>query len=324
MSRTKRILGGILVTLLVVILIGPFFVPVPPLEDTVSRRALAGEASRFREISGIEVHYQEAGSGQPALILLHGFGASTFSWREVIDPLSEWGRVVAYDRPAFGLTERPLRWEGANPYSPQAQVELVLELMDELGIQEGVLVGNSAGGTIALSTALQHPERVSALVLVDPAVYSGGGAPALVKPVLSTPQMDRLGPLLARRISSAGDDFLERSWHDPSRITPEVLAGYRKPLRTPGWDQALWELTKASQAPDLAGRLDELKVPTLVITGDDDQVVPTAQSIQLAVDIPGAVLSVAQDCGHLPQEECPTQFLGALRMFLMDQGMVAP
>ena len=305
---------------LLLLLVGPFLIPVPPLEDTVPRRALADPDSQFVEVNGLEVHYKEMGEGEPVYLLLHGFGASTFSWREVIEPLGQQGRAIAYDRPAFGLTERSLEWEGQNPYSAQAQMDLVLGLMDELGVDQAVLVGNSAGGTVALATALQHPDRVSALVLVDAAVYTGGGSPSWIRPVFKTPQMDHLGPLLARRISSAGENLIYRSWHDPDQITPAVLEGYQQPLQAENWDQALWELTKASSAPDLENELDRVQVPTLVITGDDDRVVPTAESMQLAVDIPGAVLGVMENCGHVPQEECPVQFLQAVDQFMMEQG----
>ena len=91
------------------------------------------------------------GQGEPVLILLHGFGASEFSWREVMEPLSTYGRVIAYDRPAFGLTERPMEgnWTGTNPYSVQGNVELLDGLMDELGVDKAILVGNSAGGGVA-------------------------------------------------------------------------------------------------------------------------------------------------------------------------------
>lgn len=317
MKKRNKIGIGIISGILFLVLVGPFLVPVPPLENVQSRQALAPEGSQFLLVDGLEVHYQTAGEGFPVFLLLHGFGASTFSWREVMEPLAERGRAIAYDRPAFGLTERPLVWEGESPYSTRAQVDLVVDLMDELDVEQAVLVGNSAGGTVALAAALEYPNRVAALVLVDPAVYTAGGTPALVRPLLNTPQMDHLGPLIARRISTRGDEFLERAWHDPAKITPAVYAGYRKPLQAPHWDQSLWELTKSSSQPDVTGRLDEIRLPTLVVTGDDDQVVPTADSIRLAGEIHGASLVVFEDCGHVPQEECPEQFLKAVHNFVI-------
>ena len=316
MKQGLKVAAGVLIVLSLLVLIVPFLISIPPLENTASRRSLADQDSRFLEVEGLEVHYLEAGEGQPTFLLLHGFGASTYSWRNVIDPLAESGRVVAYDRPAFGLTERPLAWKGRSPYSLEAQVDLVFDLMDALDLDRAVLVGNSAGGTVALEAALAQPGRVSGLVLVDAAVYTGGGTPSWIKPLLHMPQIDRLGPLLARRIAREGDEFIRNAWHDPSKIGPEVFAAYRKPLQVPDWDRALWELTKASRSTDLESRLDRVQVPTLVITGDDDQIVPTEESLQLAAEIPGAFLAVMDGCGHLPQEECPEQFLGAVRTFL--------
>jgi len=318
-NRRRRLRPGfvVLVLVLAIILIGPFLVPVRPLQDTVPPQDLADPDSSFVEVNGLSVHYKTTGAGEPSLILLHGFGASVFSWREVMDPLGRLGTVVAFDRPAFGLTERPLSWgNGANPYTPEAQVELLVGLMDRLGLDRAILVGNSAGGTVAVNAALTHPERVEGLVLVDAAIYEGGGAPALVRPLLRIPQVDRLGPLLARQLAVRGDAFLENAWHEPDKITPDVRASYREPLRVNHWDRALWELTKASRAPDLVDRLDNLTLPTLVISGDDDRIVPVESSVRLARELPNAELVIIPECGHLPHEECPALFLEAMEAFL--------
>ncbi|MCX8068840.1 MAG: alpha/beta hydrolase [Anaerolineae bacterium] len=316
MKLWLRIPLVVLGLLLLLLLVGPFLVPVPPLEGTVPPEQLADPDSRFIEVNGLTVHYKMAGSGRPAFLLLHGFAASTFSWREVMEPMAEWGTVVAFDRPGFGLTERPMEWEGPSPYGPEAQAALTVGLMDALGIERTVLVGNSAGGALALLVALTYPERVEALVLVSPAVYVGGGAPGWVRPLLNTPQMRRLGPLLARSIRDWGVDFGRSAWHDPSKLTPEIWEGYSKPLRAENWDRALWEVTRASRPLGLEKRLGEVRVPVLVVTGDDDRIVPTQQSVRLAGEIPGAQLVVVPECGHVPQEECPGPFLEAVEAFL--------
>ncbi len=320
----KRPLRGLLITLgvvLAILLIGPFLVPVPPLEETVPPEQLADPDSRFVEVNGINIHYKMAGEGEPVFILLHGFAASTFSWREVMGPLSGWGTVVAFDRPGFGLTERPMpgEWRGHSPYAPESQADLMVGLMDALEIGRAVLVGNSAGGTVALLTALTYPERVEALVLVDAAVYVGGGTPGWLRPLFNTPQMRHLGPLVARQIQNWGVDLARSAWHDPSRITPEVWEGYARPLRAQNWDRALWEVTRASRPLGLDKRLGEVRVPVLVVTGDDDRIVPTDQSIRLASEIPGAQLVVIPNCGHVPQEECPEEFLRAVDEFLQSR-----
>jgi pimeloyl-ACP methyl ester carboxylesterase len=327
MKRWQKVLLIAVGLLMLTLFVGPFLVPVPPLAGLQETRALAEPDSRFVRVplgsDDLEVHYKEMGEGEPTLMLLHGFGASVFSWREVMAPLAATRRVIAFDRPAFGLTERPMRgewgspadWSRGLPYSAEAQADLTVSLMDALGVEKAVLVGNSAGGTVAILTALKYPERVQALVLISPAVYSGGPN-AFVQWLLRTPQMQHIGPLIARRIQDWGIDFARSAWHDPERITGEIWAGYTAPLRIKNWDRALWELTSASRANNLPARLARLTLPVLVITGDDDRIVPTQQSIRLAQELPDARLVVVPACGHVAHEECPEATLEAIEQFL--------
>ncbi len=315
-KRFFRAVGIILAAFILIISFGPFLIPVPPLENTVSVEQLVDADSKFVEVNGVNVHYKTWGQGEPTFILLHGFGASIFSWREVTEPLTQFGTVIAYDRPAFGLTERPMEWEGESPYGSQAQVDIVIGLMDALNVEKAILVGNSAGGTVSMQVALQHPDRVEALILVDAAVYAGGGAPSWSRPLLKTPQMNHVGPLIARQLQAQGTEFLKTAWHDPSKITPEIFAGYEKPLQVDNWDKALWQLTVASQESGLTERLSEITMPALVITGDDDRIVPTEQSLRLADELPNAELKVIAQSGHLPHEEKPVEFMQAVTEFL--------
>jgi pimeloyl-ACP methyl ester carboxylesterase len=313
-----RVLLVAIAVILLAIVVGPFVVPVPPLDGTVPPEDLAEPDSRFVDVNGIRVHYKIAGRGKPAILLLHGFAASTFSWREVMDPLSEFGTVIAFDRPAFGLTERPLPgdWEGESPYSPESQADLTVGLIDALEIHRAVLVGHSAGGAIAILTALTYPARVDALVLVDAAVYRGGGTPPLLRPLMQTPQMRRLGPVLSRRITEWGIEFARSAWYDPEKISPHVWEGYLQPLKAQNWDVGLWELTRASHSSHLPERLGELDLPALVITGEEDRIVPPGESARLAEELSGGTLVVIPACGHVPHEECPGRFLRAATEFL--------
>jgi pimeloyl-ACP methyl ester carboxylesterase len=300
------------------LVVGPYLIPIPELQGTVPPEQLADPDSRFVEIEGIEVHYKVMGQGQPLLVLLHGFGSSLFSWREVMAPLAQFGTVAAFDRPAFGLTERPQpgEWQGNNPYTVDAQVQLTVGLMDELGVERAILVGNSAGGAIAVLTALEFPDRVQALILVSPAIYEGGGTPSWIRPLFRLPQVRRLGPLVVRSLVARLERALPTAWHDPGKVTPEVLAGYKKPLQVDNWDAAFWEFLSASRPVGVVEQLDRVTVPTLVVTGDDDTWVPTAQSVRLAAELPNAALVVIPNCGHVAQEECPQQFLQAAFDFL--------
>nr|MBN1230020.1 alpha/beta hydrolase [Anaerolineae bacterium] len=171
--RIALIAGAGIVAL---VFVGPLVVPVKAL-DTVPAYELAYPDSRFLPVSvrGVEVdvHYRVWGSGEPVFMLLHGFASSTYTWNEIAEALSARGMVIALDWMPYGLTERvlPFEYRGQDsPYSSDAQVELVINLMDSIGIDRTFLVGNSAGGALAASITLQHPGRVDGLVLVDAAI----------------------------------------------------------------------------------------------------------------------------------------------------------
>jgi pimeloyl-ACP methyl ester carboxylesterase len=289
------------------------------MKGTLPPQELADPDSDFATVNGIQVHYKLVGQGKPELILLHGFASSLYSWREVMPVLARDYQVLAYDRPGFGLTVRPMTWQFENPYSAEYQVELIIELMDQLGIQKTVLVGNSAGGAIAMSTAIRYPERVQALVLISPAVYQEGN-PAWIRLLSNVPLMDRFGPLIARRIQVWGRKFGEMAWHDPSKLSDAIWAGYTRPLQAENWDRGLWYFMVANQNLNLPGQLVCLRLPVLVIAGDNDRIVPTEQSIRLAGELPQAELVVVSACGHVPQEEHPQKFLQAVQAFLKKTG----
>lgn len=318
----RRALYRVLAGIAVLLAVAPLVWPVPPLQNVVPPRELAELDSRFIEVDGVEIHYKESMPASPTcnVILLHGFGASTFSWRDTLPGLSERCRVVAFDRPAFGLTARPMpgEWTGPNPYSQTTQADLTVALMDELGMQRAVLVGHSAGANIAVLVAARHPERVSGLVLEDPAVVSGGGTPRWIAPLLRTPQARRIGPLLVRRIAGPGSDaFIRSAYADPTLVTEQVLAGYRKPLAAEDWDRALWELTIAPR-PDTAKDLPGLRVPTLVVYGEQDTIVAPKDSRRTAELIPGARVVSIPNVGHIPHEEVPGAFETLVFRFLDD------
>ncbi len=304
--------------LLLLCLVGPLLIPLPSLKDTVPPRELADVDSRFIEIEGIEFHYKILGRGEPAIVLLHGFVSSVFTWREVMEPLSEYGTVIAFDRPGFGLTERPLpdQWEGENPYRAEAHADQTIALIEALGFQDAVLIGNSAGGSVALDAACRYPEAVRALVLVDAAVYLQPGPPAWTIPLLSSTQGRRLGILLARAIAKHGKPLLELALHDSSQIASEMWEGYTRPTHAVDWDTIFWELLITTDPPYLVDCLPQVSIPVLVISGDDDKVVPLQQSIRAADELPIATLAIIEQCGHLPQEECPDAFLEAVTTFL--------
>jgi pimeloyl-ACP methyl ester carboxylesterase len=323
MTKIIKKTGIIIGIILIIVIIVPLIIPIPPL-ITSPPVALADHDSLFTNVDSIQLHYKKKGNSSQPIILLHGFGASIFSWREVIEPLSETGTVYAYDRPGFGLTERPIEgeWKGSNPYSQEGQVKMLADFMDSQHIESAILVGNSVGGAIATEFSLIYPDRVQALVEVDAAIYPSGERmiPGLAGFLFNTPQAKRIGPWFMRSIRNWGPDLIKTAWHDPNKIPDNVINGYQVPLMADGWDRGLFEILRARRAVDLSSQLKGIQVPVLVITGDDDRVVPTDLSTKLASEIPGAELKVLPNCGHVPQEECPQAFLDSIIPFIIKYG----
>jgi pimeloyl-ACP methyl ester carboxylesterase len=283
---------------------------------------LAESGDEFVDLLGLRVRVRSAGQGEPALVLLHGFGASVFSWRLVLPVLAQDRQVVAFDRPAFGLTSRPAvgewdpsDWPAGGPYGPEAQVTLTVALLDQLGLERVVLVGHSMGGAVAAATAVAHPERVAGLVLVDSAVDMGG-PPEWITGVGKVPGNRTWGPWFTRLLLARPAAALKPFFADPATVTPEVVEGYTGPMGLPGWDRALWELTLAGQIPLDATALGGLAVPTLVLRGKEDRLVSATKARATAEVIPGAEFLTIPAAGHVPQEEQPELFTAAVSGFL--------
>ena len=239
-----------LLVVLGAILFVPFLIPVDTsgtLTKEQAAQSLWGEQSKFVELAGHEVHYVEAGDpgSERLIVLLHGFGASAFSFKNNLEILGEVGHVIAYDRAAFGFSERPTDWE-TNPYGTPGQLQVLDELVQLFGQDKAVyIVGHSAGGSIAASYAVENQERLAGLVLFAPAVLSGGGGPSGINWIYDIPQLDHLGPLLVSTIATSGLDILYASYFDESAVTQETLNGYTAPLEVIGWERAFWEFNKA-------------------------------------------------------------------------------
>jgi pimeloyl-ACP methyl ester carboxylesterase len=321
MKKALKVLSRVLLGLLVAALIVPFLIPVET-SGTKTYQEAAGSGASFTKAQGIDVYtdvtefdcQQDSECDKPPVfILLHGFGANTFSYRFVTEPLSAYGDVIAYDRPGFGFTQRPSSWEGENPYGSAGNDLILDELIAEYASNREVfLVGHSAGGTQAAQYVVDNPGAVKGLILISPAILTTGGSPSGFNWIFSIPQLDHLGPLLVSSIASSGMDLLDRSWFDKSKITDEIKAGYREPLDIIGWEEGFWEFNRAPRTFDVRDRLAEIKIPTLLITGDTDVVVATADTEALATMIEDSSLVVIPNSGHLAQEENPVETMKAI------------
>lgn len=267
----------------------------------------------IRDVAGAKVHYIDEGSG-PAVILIHGFAGSTFSWRLVIPDLARTHRVIAVDLPGFGFSDR-----GADiDYSHTGQAERIVALMDLLGIQRAALIGHSMGGAIAQRIASRHPDRVERLILV--------AAVNAVEPPDQARRGRAAGPMLAlvgvaqrspRAMYAVGRRALPRMVHDAEYATEEVVRGYIDPLLIPGTVAAVRRMTTAT-GEEAPAELSGISAPTLVLSGASDRLITPEKALGLADAIPGARYLVIPEAGHLLAEERPDAFLEEVLAFLHD------
>jgi pimeloyl-ACP methyl ester carboxylesterase len=255
-------------------------------------------------------------TGERLIVLLHGFGASTFSWRTVTAQLAKLGHVIAYDRPGFGFTPLVER-ANPDPYSLAGQVRLLKAVVEQNAKgRPVVVVGHSAGALVATEFALLHPELVSALVLESPAIWSKPPVPRFTGALMRGAALERLGDRLLKSFAKAGMKILTDSFFDPSKLTDEVVAGYTAPMSRDEWRVALWRFMIADQSNRVRQNLWRLELPVLVITGDHDRIVKVEDTFKVAERITGHSIYLVPNTGHLAHEEDPTDFLRVVTRFI--------
>lgn len=261
---------------------------------------------------GMSVHIRASGpKDAPALILIHGTSASLHTWEPLRARLGNRFRIIAYDQPGHGLTgphpERDYTFEGMAD-----ALDAVFEAED---IERAVLVGNSMGGWVAWRDALENPDRVSALVLLDAA-----GIPKAVDTesnlgfrLLQSPA----GRLAMRKFTprAAVEASLLDTVSVDAIVTPDMVDRYWELLRYPGNRRAAGDQF-TSPRRDLSGRLGEIEVPTLVLWGEQDQLIDASSAAVFTERMPNAKAVIFPGVGHLPMEEAPNRTADEIVRFL--------
>ncbi len=269
---------------------------------------------RFVRIGDQLVHVEQAGDRGEPILLIHGFGGSSYSWRKVIPALAENHRVFAVDLNGFGYTQRPKSRES---YTRAGQARLVLAVMDALGLARAHVFGHSYGGGLTLYLASRHPERFLSMVLVDSSAptYSDDrrSRAAGIRP-LSTLFL-RSVALRPGMVAKA----LRRSYYDDSLVTPELVRAYLDRLRIEGVADAYQGLTAPAPLGERV-ELEKIGVPTLIVWGAQDELISVEGGRRAAARMPHAEFVVIEECGHLPMEEKPEELLRTVLPFLERQG----
>jgi len=275
--------------------------------------------SLYVDAGGRRLHYLRAGEDGPAVVLLHGSGIddAALSWRHALPALADRFHVYAPDWPGYGDSSDP----DAEPDGAY-YIEVLRSFLDAVPVDRPILVGLSMGGAAALGLTLAAPDRVRGLVLVDSyglrdAVPGGTGAYLLA----NTPFAGAVGRHLAAGAPGGSRRAIAPFVANPEDLDPAFVEAVDRRLSEPGAGSAFVAFQRAEFRPDgvrthFEDRLREVAVPTLVIHGEADPLVPPAWARDAAAAIPGAELSVVEDCGHWPPRERPEAFLAALEPFL--------
>jgi pimeloyl-ACP methyl ester carboxylesterase len=274
-------------------------------------------SERFVEVDGRQVYVEQQGAGE-AVVLLHGFGESSFSWRKVMPELARSFRVVAPDLNGFGWTERP---RDPPSYTLEGQERLVLGVLAALRVTRAQFVGHSYGGSLTLFLASRHPDLVRGMVLIDSAAPTYGddrrSRVASVRPLDSLFVKFALTP---RHIRGS----LLASVYDPALVTPDLVRAYLDRLRVEGEADAYYGLTarlrRAQAAEGVA--LEKLALPALVVWGTEDRLIRVEAGRRAARRLPGSEFVTIPRCGHLPMEERPAELLALVVPFLRRHSMV--
>ena len=261
------------------------------------------------EVDGLTIAYMDRGSG-PAIVMLHGLGTSADMWTHQLEALRSTYRVVCPDLRGFGLSAKPA---DESRYSIERYADDVISLLDHLGIERCSLVGTSMGGYVALMVASLVPERLDRLVLAHTAC-SRQVPPDLLRERVealsrSATMADYAAVVVEQALHSSAGAAVRRSLR--RLIGANDMATYRIILSSGALDFDLCSIV----AP---------LVPSLIVTSDDDRVVPSSRSWQLARLIPGTQLAVVHESGHLSALEQPAAVNDLLTQFLRTGGLVAP
>lgn len=308
MMRLAEVARAALFLILAAILAGCSVVY--PLDEQADRWQLLGPPD-----APVRMAYRESGRGKPVL-LIHGLGANTYSWRHLAPALARHHRVIAIDLKGFGRSDKPFD----ERYSVVDQAALVAEFMQKMGLRDVTVVGHSFGGGVALMLALDgRPnvrKRLKRLVLLDSIAYPQE-IPSFFK-ILRTPVLGHLGAT-ATPPELQAKAALMLAYHDDSRIRGRDVAAYARPLYTAGGKNALVRTAQQivpKNLPSIARRYPTIRLPVFIVWCDHDKIVPISFGWRLHAALPNSEFHTITGCGHIPQEERPRETARVVQEYL--------
>lgn len=275
------------------------------------------QQDRYIEVNNINARYWVAGDKGSAVVLVHGLGGFIENWIYNIGPLAEAHRVYAMDLPGFGRSDKEPLVRDLN-----VLVRFIADFMDALGIEKASLIGNSLGGGLVLQFALEYPQKVEKLVLVDNAGMGRG-----VIPDFKLCSLPLVGELLIRPSLKGTVRLWKKIVYDSSLVTPELVDLPYHLAVQPGAKESLLATLRAGinllgqkdkLTRQLLARLNTIKAPALVVWGKQDRIIPPAHARVAEDRMPSARLEFFDRCGHMPQLEYPEKFNELVLDFLAE------
>jgi pimeloyl-ACP methyl ester carboxylesterase len=284
----------------------------PDLERAELEKRYFSSSPQIIDVDGLKVYYKETGpQGAPALLLLHGFGSSLQAWDDWSLKLEQKYRLIRLDLPGFGLTGA----SPANDYSEEKDLAILTHFVDKLGLEKFSVVGHSMGGKMAWSLAASQPERVQALVLMAPDGFPEtkdiGTKPYEVPAIMGIIKYV-LPKYLVRK-------SIEPAFSDADALNDALVNRYFDMLRAPGVRGAILERSNQTIYTDPVPRLKAIKAPTLLIWGEQDQMIPSTNAQSYANVLSNSTTVLVPKLGHLLQEEQPEKGLAVVMQFLDGQ-----
>ncbi|MBM4233877.1 MAG: alpha/beta hydrolase [Gammaproteobacteria bacterium] len=283
-----------------------------PMRTEVSVTLLATAEDRFVMVDGVRLRYREwseASADRPAVLLIHGFGNSLQSFRELAPRLADCCHVIAIDMPGYGLSDKPVDFDYHN--GPQAKV--LITAAKEIGLKRVIYVGHSLGGAVALQAAVLDP-NARGLVLLNPGIIRTG-VPKIVQVTL--PPL----PRMSAKIFASRDfrsNFLKQSYVDPSIVTEKVMDDIMLGTRTEGYIAGMTSLMKQYREGEEIALASQVKVPTLIPWGDQDKNKPLSEADELQAMIPGSRLVHFANAGHYVHEEAADGVAQTIKLWLQE------
>ena len=313
MKRFAKVLLSVvlLVLLTVTAAVAWYWAPDRQVAELKPRWALA--PSQFVAIDGMLVHLRDQGPrDDPApIVLLHGTSASLHTWEGWVTVLQDKRRVISLDLPGFGLT-------GPFPdgdYRMSHYSAFLANVLEQLQVPRAVVAGNSFGGQLAWQFALDHPQRVERLVLVNAAGYPRNATSMPIGFRLA--QIPALAPVMANVLPRPMIEASIRNvYGDPDQVSDELIDRYYELTLRAGNRDALRQRFIQVEAGQSYTRISELKMPTLILWGGRDELIPPVNAERFKRDIKGSRLVLFDELGHVPQEEDPARTVAVLMGFL--------